>query len=870
MIKHLLILCFLLSITGKLAAQKYGNEWINYTQKHYKLNIPKTGLYRIDYNTLINSGIPLASINPKNFQLFIKGQEQYITVNGEADNVFNTNDYIEFFGKKNDASFDSLAYENNLRMPNPYIPLFNDTNYAFITWNSSINNKRNSVETDVNFTGYTADPYFYSEIIEAYRGNYSLGTTFLGVLSDPRYVNGEGFGNRISKGANLQTSFGNLNLFPSSTLPVYIKTSYSGETENYVQSLNYDHHLKLEYLDNTGTYVTLNDTTFFGIQHFNLDKQLTSNKLQNNSQIRITSEADPFLVSISNNTNIHYITIKYPQICDLSGSTEKTFFVNNSSSSGKSFLDIQNVGVGTGQVILYDLTNHKYITTNVTGPNVKALIPNSFGQKECFLSNTSAINSITSLFPVNQTGFFVNHKPANPDSAFLIVTHEALRDTAILYQQYRQSLAGGSNNVILATVEDLYDQFAYGNVKNPLAIKNFCKFLSDSLINPPKYLLLIGKSIKNDIIRGGQYWNDCKVPTLGTPSSDNFFTTSIKGANSTTPFIPVGRISARRGIELVRYLNKVMTYEGNSINGLASLSPPLDWHKRVLHFSGGADLPQQQAFKAYLQVFGNIIKDTLYGGTTFSFQKNTTAPIQITVSDSVKKLIDYGCSIITFFGHGSTTGFDQSIDDPSAYDNKDKYPLFLANSCYSGDIHQPAANSTSEAFTLIEEKGSIGFIASSSAGVVNTLYYYTNDLYKSLAYETYYKGIGDAIKNTSFKTSNSSNQLQEITSLEMTLEGDPSIRLNAFKKPDYVITNSSVYFNTATYLDSIGINVVIKNNGRAVKDTFIVSVDHVFPNGDSAQYTKRFKAPYNNDTLSFFVAKDYVANIGLNHFTVIC
>ena len=103
MIKHLLILCFLLSITGKLAAQKYGNEWINYTQKHYKLNIPKTGLYRIDYNTLVNSGIPLASINPKNFQLFIKGQEQYITINGEADNVFNTNDYIEFFGKKNDG-----------------------------------------------------------------------------------------------------------------------------------------------------------------------------------------------------------------------------------------------------------------------------------------------------------------------------------------------------------------------------------------------------------------------------------------------------------------------------------------------------------------------------------------------------------------------------------------------------------------------------------------------------------------------------------------------------------------------------------------------------------------------------------------------
>ena len=69
-------------------------------QKHYRISIPKTGLYRIDYTTLINAGIPLGSINPKNFQLFCKGEEQYIHVNGESDNVFNPADYIEFYAKK--------------------------------------------------------------------------------------------------------------------------------------------------------------------------------------------------------------------------------------------------------------------------------------------------------------------------------------------------------------------------------------------------------------------------------------------------------------------------------------------------------------------------------------------------------------------------------------------------------------------------------------------------------------------------------------------------------------------------------------------------------------------------------------------------
>ena len=100
MIKRLFILSFLLFLADDLAAQKYGNEWINYSQKHYRISIPKTGLYKIDYTTLINSGIPISIINPKNFQLFIKGEEQYITVNGENDNVFNTTDYIEFYAKK--------------------------------------------------------------------------------------------------------------------------------------------------------------------------------------------------------------------------------------------------------------------------------------------------------------------------------------------------------------------------------------------------------------------------------------------------------------------------------------------------------------------------------------------------------------------------------------------------------------------------------------------------------------------------------------------------------------------------------------------------------------------------------------------------
>lgn len=873
MIKRLFILLTFF-ITANLAAQQYGNEWINYGQKHYKISIPSTGLYRIDYNTLINAGIPVTSINPKNFQLFIKGQEQYINVNDESDNVFNTTDYIEFYAKRNDASFDSTAYTNISRVPNPYIALFNDTNYAYLTWNSSLTNKRVQRETDINFTGYPAANYFYNEKIEAYNSGYSLGNTFLDVISDPRYMQAEGPGKVIDKGSSMQTNFSNLNIYSSPSLPVYLKTSYSGAFEK-ILSVNFDHEVKLQYIDNIGNAITLSDSLFFGNSQIYIEKQLTSNQLGNSSQIIISSEDNPALVNIPNSihfTNVHFISLKYPQIPDLSNSSEQLFYIGNSSVGSKTYLNIQNVNVGSSQVLLYDLTNHKYIPTVVSGNTVKALVPNSGGEKQCYLTTTTNIHQVNVLSPVNQTGFFVNYNTTNPDSAFLIVTHKSLTNEANLYKQYRESSLGGSNHVIIADVDDLYDQFAYGNEKNPLAIRNFCKYLSDALSVPPKYLLLIGKSIQNTDVRANAFnWNACKVPTLGRPSSDNSLTAGIHGANSVTPFIPVGRISAKNGLDVTNYLNKVIEHEGTSADGLASPLPPKDWHKRVLHFSGGEDIQQQQAFESYLNVFGDIIRDTLYGARIFPFQKTTSAPIQITVSDSIEQLIDYGCSLITFFGHGSTTGFDQAIDNPDAYNNQGKYPLFLANSCYSGNIHLPDANSTSEVFTLIPNKGSIGFLASSSAGVVNTLYTFSKDFYTTIASESYYKGIGDAIKSASFKTSNLAQniaQLQHITSLEMTLEGDPSVRLNAFAKPDYEITNSSIYFDNTTKMDSIGINIVIKNNAKAIHDTFIVSIEHYFPNGDSTTYFKQIKAPLNKDTLSFFIAKDYEKLVGLNHFYV--
>jgi hypothetical protein len=861
MIKYLFILIFFVTSLIKLSAQKYGNEWINFSQKHYKISIPSTGLYRIDSLTLSNFGIPLNLINPKNFQLFIKGKEQHIFINGESDNVFNTNDYIEFYAEKNDCGFDSAAYYNINRLPNPYYALFNDTNYAYLTWNNLTTNNRMTIETDISFLGYTPANYYYSERVHTANAYYSYGQTIYPSITDPRYVTGEGFGIALAKGGISTTAFSNFKVYQSSSLPVYIRASFSGTSQDYV-SASFDHEIKLEYLNNLGSYVSLNDTTFFGYQQIFIQKQITSNLLQNTSHLKLTSVNNPLFATITNNTNLHYLYLKYPQIPDFNGTSEQIIFVDDDVIASKTFLDITNVSVGSSSVIFYDLTNHKYISSQVTGSNVKILVPNSTAQKKCFLTTTANVIHVNSLSPANVTGYFVNYKTANPDSAFLIISHNGLQASANDYKIYRQGVSGGSNHVIHANIDELYEQFAYGNNKNPLAIKNFCRYLSDSLTVPPKYLLLLGKSISNNLVKTSiPHWNACAIPTMGVPSSDNLLTCGIHGANSITPFIPIGRVSAKNNTELTWYLNKVVAHE-------SSLANHDEWRKTVLHFAGGTNISEQTLFQSNLKVYEDIIVDTLFGGKVYNFKKISSAPIQITVSDSVKDLINKGTSIITFFGHASISGFDQAIDDPNVYNNIGKYPLMIANSCYSGNIHTIESNSTSEAFTLINQKGSIGFLASSSTGVVGPLHLFTTELYRAIGVETYYKGIGDAVKNTCYKNSFFPDQLREIGCLEMTLEGDPSIKINAFAKPDYEIKNSSVFFNTSSYVDSIGINIHIKNLGKAIRDTFFIRVERYFATGDSITFLKKVKAPYNQDTVSFFIIKDFENGIGLNKFKV--
>ncbi|MFH1320028.1 MAG: C25 family cysteine peptidase [Bacteroidota bacterium] len=855
--KYLLVLFSFILLFGiefhHASAQQFSNDWINYSRQYYKFKIIEDGIYRIDSITLANAGINLSAIDPRNFQIIGRGDSLYIHVEGEGNGVFNSTDFIEFYAKKNDGWLDTALYNDHSWQANHNYSLFNDTAVYYLTWINSNSLMRMIPETAINFGNYNAASYFIKEARQDYTSTYYGGYFDSNGIYDPEYTEAEGwFDGVIDLGVSKTKILSTGNVYPSGPDAI-VNTVIVGAN-------SYNHHIEIKVNGNT---VINSIYGSFEVARFNFTVQ-PAGLITSLPNFKFTSIDD--LGNPADRQAISYISIKYPHNFDLGNLTTYKLIVPDATDTSKSFLDISNFNMLSSTARLYDLTNHKRITVVENSGNLKALVPNMGGDKECYLTSDNTITYITDLNPVSSSGYFRDYSDIDPDSAFVIITHKSLLAEANLYANYRSTIAGGSHNTIVADIDELYDQFAYGIIKHPMAIRGFADLILHKWTTPPQHLFLIGKSIWASKCRHVTNYSNNLVPTMGEPPSDNMLTAGLNGTMY-EPAIPTGRLAAQTPGDVSDYLNKVDEYENNKY--LPQEIHGKEWMKNVLHFGGGANVAQQQQFANYLKQYEDIIEDTLFGGYVYTFLKNTSDPIQMPVAETVRNLINGGVSILTFFGHAWGGGFDQNIDFPENYSNDNgKYPFLIANSCFAGDIHQPGAFSTSEVWVL-HERGVIGFIASVSEGETGPLHTYSTNLYNNIGKNFYGQSIGKIIQET-IKAIQPSNK---ITLYGMALHCDPAIILNSHELPDYTITSPDVFFTPETVtaeLDSFDINIVITNIGRAVEESFIVEVIRNFPNNLAApkKYIPMVHNVYYKDTLTITLPVDVVNGIGLNTFDI--
>ncbi len=852
---HYLIILFLFFFLP-LFSQTNGNEWIHYDQSYYRIKITQTGIYRINKNTLISAGFPI-SIDPQRIQLFGKEEEVPIFIQGESDGQFDDADFIEFFAISNDGWLDSLLYASPDKMLNPEYSLYNDTLCYFLTFNSSSTNLRALSANDQNFDGYINSEYCLVGNKVVFHSNYHFGIQNpTNGVTEPRYLDGEGFSKLIGSSStpsfhdfvfNTEQRYSATNAPPS-----ILKITFASANYPASQNANGNHHFQLS---QNGT--TLFDSTFFGYKTFPLSEAINTQSLTNSTQFKLEKVND---IGVTNDhMAIGFVSFTFPHTFNLEGNSSFLFYPK-ANSSEKLKIALSNFQ-GTLPIV-YSFGSSSYRSKAfANGNDFRFLIPqNGEDYFKCFIAAENQIVNITSIERVSPSGFFTDYASNLPPDAFLIITNPLLMEGALQYKTYRDQ----NFNTRVININELYDQYGGGIIKHPLAIKRFLKELIENG-DIPSNLFLLGKSISPTSQRTSvNNYALNLVPTIGYPPSDNLLSAGLNGT-VLEPAIPTGRLAAQNNEEVLAYLDKVIAFEAQD---------PAMWMKNTLHFGGGGTTLEQTTFESYLSSYESIIEDTSMGALVHTYLKNTSTPIEILVNEQVTELINGGVSLMTFFGHANGSGFDINIDQPENYDNFEKYPLILASSCYTGNIHT-ASLSNSEKFVLIPEKGSIAYLATVSSGISDYLNIFNQKFYKHSFQSHYHSSIGQNIIRSIQEISINPifPYLTESTCLEMTLHGDPSIILNAFEKPDLVVSENELFFRPeilTSDVDSFDVSIVLKNIGRATHQGFNVELIRHFPGnlGDSIYY-KPVNGLLNYDTLTFTLASHHPFSDGINTFDIL-
>ncbi|MCO5258656.1 MAG: C25 family cysteine peptidase [Crocinitomicaceae bacterium] len=854
-------------------SQIYGNEWINYNQTYYSFKIYQTGLKRINYDDLNAAGIPLSSFTHEQIQLFGREKEIPIWIETNGDNSFDSGDYILFYAEKNDGWLDTTLYLDPSKTSNPTISLFNDTIYYFFTWNNLTTNLRFTVEDGSDYTNYTPVDYVWSKFEQGYNNAYIEGETLQSVLSSSFYVAGEGYGRGSVNGVNgynlpltAQTPFPYTNSSaPSAIFKGKVSTTASATVQQYGDQ---NHHTRFS-INGQMIY----DQTAFGHVQFNAYVPFPSSLLTNNTPLEWTIVGDLPVATMYQ--SLSYWSIEYPRIPNFSGESKLKIKVSNSSLP-KSRVDCSNFTIANPVVFSFGSTPMR-ITPVVDGGNQVLLIPNNAlnSATTIIAENLNTAQVITSFSPINGNGKFTDYTSINHEKAYIIVYPPSLENGTNDYKLYRQSIAGGAHNVVMANVEELYFQYGGGIKKHINAIRRFAAQSYDLAEEKPVALFLIGK---------GQYPTNSRfnatlyeqnlVPTFGIPPSDILITSNLPGTSVWTPLIPTGRLSVDSDAGIVNYLEKITDFEAHQNQNDIYDSPNKDWQKHVIHLIGGSDLNQQQSFFAQMEGMRYKIEAEKFGGTVHTLKRQSDDPVPPTDLQKIMNRISKGVSLMTYYGHQGLgdAGFEINLDDVQNWNNTGKYPFMLVNSCYNGDIFQPGLNSSSEYFVNAHNVGAIGYVSSVSTGFHPMVGMYSNQLYAEFGNHSYGKSMGENMARAIQAQESPGNMYMEVTCTQMLLNGDPALKLNYHNKPEIELTEENVFFKPDFIdlnTDSIEMNIVLKNLGQSIVDSFKIEIKRDFPGTatDSLYSIERTRLDY-VDTIKFKFPLQPSISAGFNTFDI--
>ncbi|TDN40191.1 hypothetical protein E4631_17985 [Hymenobacter sp. UV11] len=890
---YLLVLaCLLLSPAAQAQSGPYGNEWIVPGQTYYKMKVWRDGLYRLDYAYLSKlSGI--AGVAPTQLQLWRRGKEVAVYQGGSSAALDNTT-YLEFYGQRNDGVLDRDLYKKPADQSHPFFSFYTDTAAYFITWSGSRPGKRMAQPVAA---GSTPHGWRIQSVLNLYYDWFMDGcnTDYLTCL--PWIEKGEGFysgqkaDESIVNSAPLRAVVSN----PAAQLPTAELVVVGGSIPPASNGL---HTTSIGVVPPGGTYreqlVTKYQAFNFVRPRFTLQRSDISSDGKVELKARVVNQNTG---PIYDTWRLGFVRITAPQESRWFSDVHDLWFQNDSLLTGPATYELDNIPATVMGYDIQDPWNVQRIAPTAAqtlGSSARRFVfPNATNEQTRRLYLADVTQPLVPGAPL--AVHFRVIDPVKPN--FIIITHPQLMkaagsepNAARAYTNYRASAAGGGYDTLMVTAPLLYDQFHYGE-RSLLALRHFALWLNAAApATQTKYLLLLGKGLQPNaypgydthppVYRGisayattrfqGEQGLDL-VPVSTRAPSDNLLSSDWQHDDYRAK-LPTGRIIAVTPQDVMSYLNKLKEHEALGIE---------DWRKNVMHLAGGESAADFQEFGGYLDKYKRIIERPLFGGKVTTYRRTT---LGLPTSVNISTELNNGLSVISYFGHGSTSSFDINlgdINDPvNNYHNAGRYPVMMYDGCDAAAcfFSPPTFGGT---WLLAPAKGAIGFLAQTDFS-----YAYLLDPAQTLLHQLLFnnpawfgrpvaEAYAEVVRRLQGAAPFVNNPVASISLLTTLWQGDPALRLYAPAKPDFIANGVSMTPATvAATATSFRLNIPVSNPARITFDSIEVRITRSYASQNGAATRKpdvilqTFRQAWQRDT-TYTVTIPNSGNVfGTNKFVV--
>lgn len=700
------------------------NLQANYLGSTYiKITLNKDGLYKITYDDLKRL-MPFKSIDPRSFRLICQGREVPIYFKGEADGVFSSGDYFEFFGEQYRSKFHPYL-KDIPSFSGHYYDLWSDENVYFLTWDGPpgqrLIEENAGLRQDTNLLRppfYTVTRHFEEDRVRSDQIK-NINLIQPAVIEDIwTFDDGVSY---IAGGSNAQsTREYKFNIENPDNLFQRVDTLVI----NFQGISNGLHYIQVFVND---VLLTPTAMTWSGANKFQAALPVFpgSGRLrhgENTLRIFTPANAERNLDIIA----LNWFEVTYKRKYTASDSTYILFTGGDTYQSGYVH-QIEVSGFRTPAISLYKKGISKMVSWDVDSNSFDGSYKITF-QDAVFFPETEyiAVTEEAKMKPKSLTlDTLRDLRQGSHNARYLIITPKIFRNSVQRLENYRRS-RGYTVETVLA--EDIYDQFNAG-IKSPYAIRDFLRFAAQSPAwqgtqGSPLYVVLIGDAAYNSKRSKNDFLPVQSIQTLsyGPAGSDHWYAALD---DDIIADLFIGRISVTTNTELDHVIDKIITYEQSAYPG--------DWKNRVCFIGGQRETRGQGSnseipYDVFRYQSSRIINNRL--PQRFSADRIYAYPLNDQFfggANAVMNAFNTGKLLMAYLGHGgggiwgdldALTGKPLLSNDQALAltPTNGPWPLVLSMTCFVGSFEEDSRVALGELLLKTPNRGAIGVYAASGVG----------------------------------------------------------------------------------------------------------------------------------------------------------